>query len=140
MVLPKSKELKTNAQNLRKNMTPEERHLWYDFLKKAYPVQFNRQKVIGSYIVDFYCDQAKLVVELDGSQHYEQRGQEHDAERTAFLESLGLKVLRFTNLDVQRNFQGVCEEIDKVVKGRVRPSSGADAPPSPRGRHRFMKK
>jgi len=116
-------------------MTPEERHLWYDFLK-AYPVQFNRQKVIGNYIIDFYCDQAKLVVELDGSQHYERQGQEYDVERTAFLESLGLKVLRFTNIDVQRNFQGVCEEIDRVVKGRMRPSSVAAAPRHlpPRGR------
>ncbi len=118
MVLPKNKKLKSNAQNLRKGMTREERHLWYDFLKE-YPVQFNRQKVIGNYIVDFYCDQSKMVVELDGSQHYEQQGQEHDASRTAFLESIGLRVLRFTNLDIQRNFQGVCEEIGRAVKERM---------------------
>ena len=117
MVLPKNKELKPNAQNLRKSMTREERRLWYDFLK-AYPVQFNRQKVIGNYIVDFYCDQAKIVVELDGSQHYEEQAQQYDAQRTAFLVSLGLRVLRFTNMDVQRNFQGVCEQIDRIVKGQ----------------------
>ena len=118
MILPKNTKLKSNAQSLRKNMTQEERHLWYDFLK-AYLIQLNRQKVIGNYIVDFYCDQAKLMVELDGSQHYERQGQEYDAERTAFLESLGLRVLRFTNMDVQRNFRDVCEEIDRVVKGRL---------------------
>ena len=117
MVLPKNKELKPNAQSLRKNMTREERHLWYDFLK-PYPIQFNRQKVIGNYIVDFYCDQAKMVVELDGSQHYEEQVQQYDAVRTAFLSGLGLNVLRFTNMDVQRNFQGVCEQIDRAVKER----------------------
>jgi very-short-patch-repair endonuclease len=116
MVLPKNKALKPNAQGLRKNMTREERHLWYDFLK-GYPIQFNRQKVIGNYIVDFYCDQAKIVIELDGSQHYEEQAQQHDAERTTFLNGLGLKVLRFTNMDVERNFQGVCEQIDRAVKG-----------------------
>lgn len=118
MVLPKNKALKPNAQNLRKSMTREERHLWYDFIK-SYPVQFNRQKVIGNFIVDFYCDQAKMVVELDGSQHYEGSAQQYDADRTAFLGSLGLKVLRFTNLDVQRNFKGVCEQIDILVKERL---------------------
>ena len=117
MILPKNEKLKPNAQNLRKSMTREERHLWYDFLK-VYPLQFNRQKVIGNYIVDFYCDHANLVIEIDGSQHYEQQGLEYDAERTSFLESLGIKVSRFTNLDIQRNFQGVCEEIDRVVKLR----------------------
>lgn len=117
MILPKNKALKSNAQNLRRSMTWEERHLWYDFLRTL-PTQFKRQKVIGNYIVDFYCDQAKVVIELDGSQHYEDQAQQYDTERTAFLSSLGLHVLRFSNLDVKRNFQSVCEQIDMAVKLR----------------------
>ena len=107
-----------NAQTLRKNMTKEERHLWYDFLK-TYPVQFRRQYAIGCYVTDFYCYQAKLVVELDGSQHYMPQGQEHDQKRTAFLENQGLMVLRFSNLDVLKRFAGVCEQIDLTVKSRI---------------------
>ena len=118
MLLPKNKRLKPNAQNLRKEMAKEERHLWYDFLK-PYPVQFNRQKVIGNYIVDFYCDKARLVVELDGSQHYEEESQQYDAKRTESLSCHGVSVLRFTNLDVQKRFAGVCEQIDMVVKERL---------------------
>ena len=81
------------AKQLRKDMTKEERHLWYDFLR-PYPLRFSRQKILGKYIVDFYCAQAKLVIELDGSQHYEDANIEKDAERTAFLEGYGLTVLR----------------------------------------------
>ena len=106
------------AQKLRKTMTKEERHLWYDFLK-AYPVQFKRQYSVGLYIVDFYCYQAKLVVELDGSQHYTPEEAAYDARRTAFLESKGLKVLRFSNPDVMREFAGVCQLIDRIVRNRV---------------------
>ena len=106
------------GQDLRKNMTKEERHLWYDFLK-TYPVQFRRQYSIGLYYADFYCYQAKLVVELDGSQHYMEQGQEYDRRRTAFLESQGLMVLRFSNLDVLKRFVGVCEQIDLTVKARM---------------------
>ena len=91
-------------------MTKEERHLWYDFLKSL-PQTFHRQKVIGNYIVDFYCASAKLVIELDGSQHYEESDKNADLARTAFLESLGLKVLRYSNSDINRNFPGVCEDI-----------------------------
>jgi very-short-patch-repair endonuclease len=91
-------------------MTKEERHLWYDFLK-GLSVNFNRQKVIGNYIVDFYCSSAKLVIELDGSQHYEDAGLKTDKERDLFLNSLGIKVLRYSNLDVNRNFSGVCQDI-----------------------------
>lgn len=108
-----------NSQKLRKNMTKEERHLWYDFLK-AYPVQFKRQYPIGEYIVDFYCFRAKLVVELDGSQHCEPEAIEYDCKRTRFLESQGLYVLRISNLDVMREFRGVCEAIDRIVQNRVR--------------------
>ena len=92
-------ELRRRSQELRRNMTKEERHLWYDFLKD-YPVRFLRQKVIDQYIVDFYCFRAKLVVELDGSQHCEPEEIEYDRKRTAFLEKEGLYVLRISNLDV----------------------------------------
>jgi very-short-patch-repair endonuclease len=118
MNLPKNINLKFNSQNLRKNMTKEERHLWHDFLK-TYAVQFNRQKVIGNYIIDFYCDKAKLVIEIDGSQHYEDSEISYDKERTEYLNQLGLKVLRFTNIDINKNFNGVCETIDIIVKESV---------------------
>ena len=106
---------------LRKNMTRQERKLWYDFLS-AYPVRFRRQVVIGNYIVDFYCHQAKLVVELDGSQHYSPDGQLSDENRTAYLRSLGLYVLRFSNLDINENLSGVCQKIEQIVAMRI-PSS-----------------
>ena len=106
------------AQQLRRDMTKEERHLWYDFLK-TYPVQFKRQYNIGVYIVDFYCYKAGLVIELDGSQHCTQEAVEYDQRRTAFLNNQGLYVLRISNLDVVRNFIGVCELIDRTVKNRM---------------------
>jgi len=92
--------------------------LWYQFLRR-YPKQFRRQYIIGSYIVDFYCHKAKLVIELDGSQHYSAQEMQYDALRTCYLDSLGIKVLRFSNLDVQREFRSVCEMIDIVVKERT---------------------
>ena len=107
--------LKDLAQRLRKNMTKEERHLWYDFLK-GLPFTFNRQKVIGNYIVDFYCAEAKLIIELDGSQHYEKEGREKDIERDRFFNSLGIKVLRYPNIDIHRNFDGVCSDIESHIK------------------------
>ena len=110
-----NKALVANARTLRKNMTKEERHLWYDFLR-SYPVKFLRQKVLGKYIVDFYCAEAKLVVELDGSQHYEEKEMEKDAERTAYLEQYGILVLRIPNNEVNQNFAGVCTYIDLAVK------------------------
>ena len=103
------------AKQLRKNMTKEERHLWYDFLR-GYPVRFTRQKVLGKYIADFYCAQAKLVIELDGSQHYDEAELLKDAERTAFLEGYDIKVLRIPNNELNKNFRGVCEYIDREVK------------------------
>ena len=106
------------AQHLRKNMTKEERHLWYDFLK-TYPVQFKRQFPIESYIVDFYCHKARLAVELDGSQHCEPEQMEYDRNRTAILEGKGLCVMRISNLDVLKNFPGVCEAIDEIVRRRI---------------------
>ncbi len=96
-------------------MTKEERHLWYDFLR-GYPVRFSRQKVLGKYIADFYSAEARLVIELDGSQHYENKSMVKDAERTAFLEDYGLTVIRIPNNEVSRNFRGVCEYIDAAVK------------------------
>lgn len=112
-----NKKLKPNARTLRKNMTKEERHLWYDFLKN-YPVMVHRQKVIGNYIVDFYIAKAKLVIELDGSQHFETEGQTADAKRDAFLQQQGLTVIRIPNNAIKENFAGVCEYIDqKVMRG-----------------------
>ena len=112
------KELRKRSQNLRKQMTKEERHLWYDFLKN-YPVQFKRQYSIGAYIVDFYCFHAKLIVELDGSQHCEPKAIEYDRNRTAYLQKQGFLVMRFSNLDIMTQFRAVCEAIDTAVRNRV---------------------
>ena len=111
----RNKQFVPLAKQLRKEMTKEERHLWYDFLR-SYPVRFSRQKVLGKYIADFYSAEAKLVIELDGSQHYENDNLSKDAERMAFLESNGLKVIRIPNNEVNRNFCGVCEYIDAAVR------------------------
>ena len=116
--MKQNQEILRRSQSLRKNMTKEERHLWYDFLKE-YPVQFKRQVPFGNYIVDFHCFRAKLVVELDGSQHCEPEEIAYDQKRTEYLESLGLSVLRISNLDVIRNFAGVCEGIDLAIKSRL---------------------
>ena len=110
-----NRELTSRARELRKNMTKEERHLWYDFLRQ-YPVPFSRQKVLGKYIVDFYCAKAKLVIELDGSQHFESDAMAKDAERTNFLADYGLTVIRIPNNEISQNFDGVCEYIDQAVK------------------------
>ena len=110
-----NKRLLSNARSLRKNMTKEERHLWYDYLKQL-PVTVHRQKVIGPYIVDFYVAQAKLVIELDGSQHFEEDGQRNDAQRDAFLQQQGLTVIRIPNNEVNRNLTGVCEYIESFVQ------------------------
>ncbi len=114
-----NKSLINNAQNLRHNMTKEERHLWHDFLKN-YPVKFRRQAVINKYIADFYCANAELVVELDGSQHYEEAGLKHDQIRTEFLEQFGLTVIRIPNNWINTQFQAVCEYIDNYVRGKRR--------------------
>ena len=107
------------ARKLRKDMTKEERHLWYDFLSK-YPIRFRRQEIVENYILDFYCDKAKLAVELDGSQHYENEAERlHDASRTCRLRELGIDVIRFMNTDIHRSFEGVCIRIDEAVKFRI---------------------
>ena len=120
MSLPYNKEMIPRAKELRKNASPQERHLWYDFLK-YYPVRFQRQKAIDNYIVDFYCHAAKLVVEIDGSQHYEPEGQEYDRKRSELLEKRGLKILRFSNREINTEFRAVCEQIDYTVHSRVKP-------------------
>ena len=117
MTIPKDNSQLENARRLRREMTPHERKLWYLFLRK-YPVKIYKQRIIGKFIVDFYCASAKLVIEVDGSQHYESHGMAHDAERSAYLSSLGLDVLRFSNRDIDRDFRGVCEQIDLTIQNR----------------------
>lgn len=117
------------AKALRKNMTPWERKLWYEFLR-TYPIRFQRQKAIGNFIVDFYCAKAGLVIELDGGGHYTTSQSEKDMIRTSELEQLNLTVLRICNLDVDRNFSGVCEYIDLAVKRSLPQSASLTAPSS----------
>ena len=108
-------------------MTKEERHLWYDFLK-GLPVTVRRQKVFGPYIVDFYCAEAKLVIELDGSQHYQPQGQAKDRMRDRYLQSLGLTVLRYSNLEIWNEFEGVCLDICSHIPSlRTKASPGGEA-------------
>ena len=116
--LPRNKELKNKATALRKNATPEENKLWYEFFKD-YPVRFTGQRIIGNYIVDFYCSKAKMIVELDGSQHFEEKNVRRDDMRTAYLESLGLYVLRFANNEVNECFYEVCTVIDEEIQKRL---------------------
>ena len=118
--MEQNQKMKRRAQTLRKNLTKEEAHLWYQFLCR-YPVRFRRQYVIGNFIADFFCHRAKLVVELDGSQHCTPEEMEYDRKRTQYLQSQGLRVLRFSNLDVMRRFRDVCETIDLAVKERTDP-------------------
>ena len=112
---PYSKSNIPLAKTLRKNMTPWERKLWYEFLRE-YPIRFQRQKPIGNYIADFYCFQAKLVIELDGSQHYNKSKAVKDNIRTERLKESGLTVLRIPNNDIDESFYEVCEFIDRTVK------------------------
>ena len=109
----------TLAKNLRKNATPQENHLWYDFLSK-YEVRFQRQKAIDNFIADFYCHKAKLIIEIDGSQHYEEENKHNDEIRTEILEGYDLKVIRFTNRQINTNFRGVCEYIDAIVQESIK--------------------
>ena len=118
MIIHYSRNTKQAAQELRKNMTPHEKQLWYGFLK-AYPVQFRRLKQFERFIVDFYCASAKLVVELDGSQHFTPEGLAYDEERTQMLSKYNLQVIRFTNQQIDTQFPDVCCEIDRSVKERM---------------------
>ena len=117
MSLPYEHHLIERARKLRKEATRQENHLWYDFLKD-YPLRFQRQKAIGNYIVDFYCYSAKLVVELDGSQHFDEKAERYDEQRTDYLNDLGLTVLRIANIDIDRNFRGACALIEKTIQNR----------------------
>ena len=123
MSLDYNKKNITLAKNLRRNATPQEQHLWYDFLSK-YKVRFQRQKAIGDFIADFYCHQAKLVIEIDGAQHSTLQGKEKDEFRTEVLNECGLQVIRFTNLQIDTNFNGVCDYIDVVVRASLREGGG----------------
>ncbi len=115
MSLTYNKKLIPLAKELRHNMTKQEKHLWYDFLCK-YPIRFQRQKPIDNFIADFYCHKAKLVVELDGNQHYTDEGLKYDGDRSDVLARYNLEVIRFSNMDVDQNFAAVCEAIDEKVK------------------------
>ncbi len=117
-----NKKLVPAAKALRKNMTPQEKKLWYQYLSK-YPVRFYRQKILGKYIADFYCAKAKLVVELDGSQHFKPEEKARDEERTRFLEEYGLSVVRISNYEIDTNIEGVCRFIDSTVKKKTRSMS-----------------
>ena len=110
-------KLRKKSQELRKNMTEQERHLWYEFLKE-YPVIFKRQKVIGKYIVDFYCPSKQIVVEIDGTQHFLDGGKAKDQERDAYLRSSGLTVLRYSNYEINTAFDAVCEDIIYHSEGK----------------------
>ena len=109
-----NKKLTSRAQELRRNLTKEERRLWYEYLHN-YPYRFRRQVTCGGYILDFYCAAAKLAIELDGSQHYTPEGKQYDLEREAYLASQGICVIRFSNADVLANLRGVCQAIDAAV-------------------------
>ena len=123
-----NEKLINNSKELRKNMTPEEKHLWYDFLKKL-DVTVHRQKVIFDYIVDFYIPSFKIVIELDGSQHYEKENRKNDVERDSRLKSEGIIVLRYTNLQIKNEFENVCKDILR----NITPHPSASQTPSPQG-------
>lgn len=110
---------KKYANELRKNMTKQEKHLWYDFLKK-HRYYWYRQRMIGNYIVDFYCDYLHLVIELDGNQHCEETAIAYDLQRTAMLNAHGIEVLRFSNIDIDRNFDAVCQYIENYINKRYK--------------------
>ena len=114
----KQNHLLPYAKDLRRNMTKQEKHLWYDYLK-FYPIKIYKQRIIDSFIADFYCHQARLVIELDGSQHYTPEGKSYDQARTEVMQKYGLEVLRFSNSDIDQKFDGVCYVIDKTIKERI---------------------
>ena len=116
--IKKNNKLLENAKNLRREMTQQEKHLWYDFLQH-YPVKIYKQRIIDNFIVDFYCHQARLVIELDGSQHYTPEGKSHDKARSDVLKRYDLYVLRFSNRDIDNKFDGVCYTIDNMIRERI---------------------
>ena len=116
--LKKNNKLLNVARILRRNMTRQEKHLWYDFLR-YYPVKIYKQRIIDDFIADFYCHSARLVIELDGSQHHTNQGKEHDEARTEILEKYGIYVLRFSKKDVDDYFESVCRTIDRIINERI---------------------
>ena len=117
-MIPKNKNLRHFAKELRNNATKQENHLWYDFLRE-HPFQFNRQYIILNYIADFYCSKAKLVIELDGSQHYTPEGITYDTARTQMINQLKIEVLRFKNHEIDHDFKNVCKKINDAVHKRT---------------------
>jgi len=113
-MLPYNRKYKPRAQELRKNATPQENKLWYEFLRK-HPCPFTRQKTIDNYIVDFLCPSKKLIIEIDGGQHYTDDGMEYDRIRTDLLESMGAYVMRFTNAEIDASFNKVCSAIQDYI-------------------------
>ncbi|MBQ6809506.1 MAG: endonuclease domain-containing protein [Clostridia bacterium] len=120
-----NKKIVPTARMLRKNLTKEEKRLWYDFLRR-HPLRFSRQKVLGKYIADFYSAEAQLVIELDGSGHYTERGIAYDKKRTLFLEEYGLKVIRISNFQINTNFSGVCNYINSVVSELIKEKTNSN--------------
>ncbi len=114
----KNNKLLENAKKLRRDMTPQEKHLWYDFLKN-YPIKIYKQRIIDNFIVDFYCHKARLVIEIDGAQHYTPEGKSYDNERAKIIEQYNLHILRFSNNDIDTKFDSVCRMIDKEIKKKV---------------------
>lgn len=131
MSLPYQGKLIPRAKELRKGATKQENHLWYDFLR-GYSMRFQRQKTIDGFIADFYCHAAKLIIELDGAQHYDEQGLARDKERTAILSEYGVEVLRFSNTEVENDFRRVCTVIDSAVQERMRVLA-EELPQSPDG-------
>ena len=123
---PYNRNLTEYAQQLRKNMTPEEKHLWYDFLK-VLPFTVKRQYVVGNYILDFFIPSKNIAIELDGSQHFESEAKKADELRDLDLQTMGIKVIRYQNIDINKNFEGVVADILKQISS----SSTASGPPSP---------
>ena len=132
MSYSRNHSLLKHARTLRKEMTKEERHLWYDFLRFCRP-RFRRQEIVSNYILDFFCHEAKLAVELDGSQHREADAIAYDMRRTTHLQTLGITVVRYTNLDIQTNFEGVCQHILLQLETRGFHPSVAFGDSSPQG-------
>ncbi len=116
--IPKNNDLLNIAKILRRNMTKQEKHLWYDFLQH-YPIKIYKQRIIDQFIADFYCHQAKLIIEIDGAHHYTPEGRSYDEARTEILEQYGLSVIRFSNRDIEDKFDGVCCMIDKTIKAKM---------------------
>ena len=117
-IVPKDSRMLSRARELRREMTPQENKLWYQFLRH-YPIKIYKQRIIESFIADFYCSRAQLVIELDGSQHYTEQGKIYDTERSSIFAQYNLEVLRFTNHEIDFQFEAVCEKIDSVIQSRL---------------------